>query len=227
MVGPASLLKWDGEKYSEKAFFLKELPFNGQVHYMWGKDENTIYLGSENNNSPLYYYYGNGWRTLDYGENRGRVTNISGFKDSKNGKYNVYMSMNYSDKDFYGKLFKIDSENKISEFPWREERRISGVWMKDERKIYACGGGTHVWNGEKWSEIKEVPLNYTNDIMGTDYNNIFVVGAFNLIAHFNGMTWKVLENNKNQHYNSIAIKNNTIAIVGSKNGNGIIKIAKF
>ena len=68
-----------------------------------------------------------------------------------------------------------------------------------------------------------MPLYYSDNIRGTENNNIFVCGDFGLFAHFNGSTWKTYNELYIQGiYFSVAVKDNIVITVGLEGGKAII-----
>ncbi len=75
---------------------------------------------------------------------------------------------------------------------WDTGRRVNSIWTNNPLYLYTSGGGVFDNKTGKWEEVKTIPLYYTNRIRGNGINDIFVAGDFGLLAHFNGMRWKVL-----------------------------------
>ncbi len=225
LCSSSSLVQWQDGNLNEKAYFLKNLPFSGQVSCMWGTDENNIYLGSGRDGS-LYHYYGEGWNKLDVGTINGGITDVFGYKSSIDNKWKVFSTVTFVAKPSDHKILRINEDNSISQFPWLEEERISCVWTKNGVPIYSAGNGVHVWKGKKWEKISGLPTKFAGHVSGTAINDIFVVGDFNMVIHFNGETWKVIEDNNYGWYQTVKVKEDLVVMVGTKNAKGIVKIGK-
>lgn len=93
--------------------------------------------------------------------------------------------------------------------------------------FYSTNGGT-TWSGNDIliSEY-DVDPSVAYDANGNAWNNVFTVGDFGLVSHFNGSTWK--------HYNvnlpmanfySVSIKENMVTAVGQNGDKAVILIGK-
>jgi len=63
----------------------------------------------------------------------------------------------------------------------------------------------------------------------TGLNDVFMVGSFGEILHFNGISWKSYLNEGTGiigSYTSVAIKNNLIVVVGGGDDGAIIQIGR-
>jgi hypothetical protein len=53
-------------------------------------------------------------------------------------------------------------------------------------------------------------------VRGSGPNNIFVVGDYGLVAHWNGSSWKTFEQNPQYVFLGLAVKDNLVVAVGTK-----------
>ena len=64
---------------------------------------------------------------------------------------------------------------------------------------------------------------FSESIRGADVNDIIAVGDVGFIGHFNGLRWQVYNNFTNEMlFLSVAIKGNTVAIVGETVFGGVV-----
>ncbi len=96
---------------------------------------------------------------------------------------------------------------------------IVGVWSVSGREWYVCGDGLYKSRdlNRPWEQVKDIPSIYTEAIRGTGSNDIFVVGDFGLVLHFNGSAWTNLTPQvsvPNSVLYAVAVKGNTIVAVG-------------
>jgi hypothetical protein len=76
-----------------------------------------------------------------------------------------------------------------------------------------------------WSEIILQPVG-TNSIRGNKINDIFVVGDYGAIFHFNGVSWQMLSSFSDKGYSKVNIKNDVVAICGIYLGRALIEIGR-
>ena len=66
---------------------------------------------------------------------------------------------------------------------------------------------------------KTFPLN--------NWNDLFIVGDFGLVSHYNGSSWKHYDMSlPNANFYSVSVKGNTVAAVGQDGNNAVITIGR-
>ena len=98
---------------------------------------------------------------------------------------------------------------------------MDAIWFKSERIYYALGDGFYTTKklGNQWVRNLGIPTYYKTTIRGTNFNNIFLGGAYGLFMHFNGIEWKNYQFNVasyNDFFSSIHFKSNFVCAVGAK-----------
>ncbi len=101
---------------------------------------------------------------------------------------------------------------------------IVGVWSAMGKEWYVCGDGIYKSRdlSEPWQEVKGIPPIYSEAIKGIGPNDIFVVGDFGLVLHWNGVSWHDYSGNELPYnpgsYLAVAEKGNTVVAVGYYGG---------
>jgi len=74
--------------------------------------------------------------------------------------------------------------------PGRIENKwgYADLWASPSGTLYSCGVGVHRWNGTNWTMLFDHP-NFLSRLTGTSDHNIFVVGHFGTVLHYNGTDW--------------------------------------
>ncbi len=94
-----------------------------------------------------------------------------------------------------------------------------GIWSASGREWYICGAGLYRSRSlnSPWEEVKGLPSINMEAIRGNGPNDIFVVGDYGLITHFNGSTWSNLTQqfNPNTVFYAVSVKGNTVVAVGA------------
>ena len=86
-----------------------------------------------------------------------------------------------------GEFVVIDSavtQSSIIEIKWG----YRDLWFSPTGNLYSAGHGVFLWNGMDWERIFDRETGLTS-IYGTHDSNIFVVGNFGKVYHFNGIEW--------------------------------------
>lgn len=90
-------------------------------------------------------------------------------------------------------------------------------------RLYMVGGSGRYLkrnlNENSWSRQWSLITNYfTNKIRGTNLNNIFIIGSFGEVLHYNGFTWHSYLNKELQQFYGelygISIGDTIVCLVG-------------
>ena len=74
------------------------------------------------------------------------------------------------------------------------------------------------------SQITELPSYFSTRVRGTAMNDVFVVGAFGLCGHFNGISWKNYPEVSlpDGSYEGLAVSENLIVAVGFAGSKAVV-----
>lgn len=220
MASFANLLQWNGKDFMEKVFFMKGIPFNGQVNKIWGTSENNLYCVGLN--GAIYHVKDTLWERMESGTDVS-INDIFGTVNPITGEKLILCAASNILELGELKILRINENNYVDTIPWSTGRRISSIWFKNQYRIFTAGGG--VFKGSingVWNEVKDIPLIFTERIRGNNINDLFVVGHFGVVAHFNGVSWQIYPEVAAALYYSCDYKNNMMVAVGDRNGKAII-----
>ena len=117
----------------------------------------------------------------------------------------------------------------IDTVAWRGKGALS-VWTNRGFPLYVSGsftGGFFQNTLGDWNEIDLGVACCVNRIRGTGLNNIFAVGQGGLLAHYNGIEWKILDVLDRQvNLHSISVAENIMVAVGTINDRAIAIIGR-
>ena len=191
------------------------------VNRLWGTDDDNIYAVGVTGN--IAHYQNGVWSKIE----SGTTTSIKDIYGSISRDSSTFILCAVTNIASAGdrKILRIN-DGIVNDFLWDTGRRVQSVWFKNDFIIYACGGGVFsLKKNNYWKEAAEIPLYYTEEIRGDDVNNIMAVGDFGLLAHFNGLNWKVFNEPLADIYYSCSVKSNIITAVGTKNGKAFIALS--
>ena len=216
VVSYANLLKWNGNDWEEKAFFMVQIPFDGQVLKMWGYNGNNIYCVGRN--GAIYYYFGTSWLKIESGTEL-NIGDIWGIPDD-NGSYNKYLAADNS-------MLIIDNNNQLLRIDAEPGHSLSSVWGISKRLIYTAGGyGLSLYKNYSWEKINELNVNTIYNVRGQNYNDVFGLSSTFLILHFNGFNWQYINVGISNVYYRQDVKNNLIAAVGRQDQKAVITLIR-
>lgn len=174
----------------------------------------------------IFFYGGNNWQRIVI-DLTTPINDICGIVNTINQKEEVYCAVSDIFKFNDRKILKI-VDDKIDTIAWDANKDVVlSVWTNRGFPFYVGGGlGLYENKTGTWKKIDlGIPI-YPSCIRGTGLNNIFVVGSFGIVAHYNGIDWKIIPDVYNAAYNTVAVKGNVVAVVGSQNGKAILTIGK-
>jgi hypothetical protein len=223
-----SLVHYDGNAYFNDCAMNTLL--SGSIKKIWGATSTDIFCAG--GNGAIVHYNGQTWQRIESGTSL-PIQDIWGAKNEKTDDYEILCVAADQYHSIEKKIYKI--ENQIAS-PINDlgiPRSITGIWFIPNRKYYTVGSGMYskinLDDTLLWKPLNNgLTTYYTNSIRGNHINDITVVGAFGVMLHFNGMTWKNYHYNElpiiNGTYISVNFKDNIIIAVGYLNNKGIVTI---
>jgi hypothetical protein len=102
---------------------------------------------------------------------------------------------------------------------------LFGVWFVPNRHYYVVGDGVYEkreLSEPEWKKrVPDITRYATTAIRGNALNDVFVVGAFGEVLHFNGVSWKsyiAVTGLANGSYTAVAVRGNLVIAVGGDAG---------
>jgi hypothetical protein len=193
----------------------------GGIQKIWGTSPDNYY--AVGGSGTIIQYANSTWAKIESGTTT-IINDVYGVRNIRTGNYEIYCAVTdfFQPKD--RKILRITNTNIVDSITWNTGKDVVSVWSDNGMFLYACGNGVFENSSGAWKEIKFGV--YTNHVRGSAANNVFAVGDFGLIAHFNGSTWQAFYPESNVGaYNSVAVMGNTVIAVGTTmSGQAIITI---
>ncbi len=220
-------IKWDGTRYSVHMKNFPLLP-NGDGWYknaMWGVSSEDFYVVGDH--GMIAHYDGQKWERIESGTEE-KINDIWGI--TKNNQNIIYCVSGKVLSHTIPGVIKIE-RNRASpiEWPYQEDRIPHSVWFKKSEIIFVAGGEVALKDyTQTWRIISHLPRYYIHRIRGNANNDLFIAGAYSILAHFNGYNWYLFESgNSAKHYESLDFKGNLVVVVGHIGGRiAFIKMGK-
>jgi hypothetical protein len=197
---------------------------NGGGVKLWGTSSQELYLVGTN--GSISHYNGSSWTKIESGTTA-TINDIWGVVNQATGEKTILCAVSEFLNPGDRKIFSITPQNTVDTIAWIPQREIRSVWLESSKKIFIAGEGIFLRNYiNQWIEFIKTPKIYTNKIRGNGINDIVAAGGYNMLLHYNGITWKYFD----QYYayeilNSIDYKNNTVIAAGFTGGiDGTAKI---
>jgi len=205
-----SYVHWDGLNWSSELI----PPIKGETNKIWGSSPNNIYFIG--NSGSISHYNGTKFELVESG------TTVDLLDISGTDENNIWVSGRSSDftKWFF---FKFNGNN----FEVVSAPHTSAIWAQPNTNT--------LWRATSngWQKQSTLFPYITEDISdyqygstrttGTSESNIFMVGHFNSINHYNGSTLKLYTDLIGDGiFFNLSVTENKIYTVGYKNGNVIL-----
>ena len=203
-------IHWNGSKFISLKM---NINFPSHVNKIWGTSSSDLYIVG--NDGLIAHYDGKEWTRIASGMNL-KIQDIYGAGNDKNGTPIVCAIASNPFTADGNAVIEIKKTGAFFQPNGGLPYSLTGIWSPNGKRWYLSGDGIYRNYGfsKNWQAIKDVPAIYSEAIRGTAYNNIFVVGHFGLLLHWNGYSWKDFTD-KNVVYYGLAVKGNTIVAVGT------------
>jgi hypothetical protein len=224
----ANLLKWNSDKWEEKAFFMENIPFYKQIQKIWGVNNSIYCIGR---NGAIFHYITADWQEIESSTDLD-IYDIFG-KEKSNGEYEILCAAAKHTINTDKKIMRIEN-NTVKDISTEGIRSsISGLWFIPGEKYYTVGVGIYSKeniNSDKPWELQEgITQYYLYSIDGQPLNDIAACGSYGELLHFNGSGWKSYKNEVGLNagaYFRVKIKNDMIIAVGYDSPKAVITIGK-
>ncbi len=184
---------WDGKSERLAPYWIGGYPGNPNpvlganqgVSRIWGTPSQSLYGVGVNGGAARFD--GNSWTNLESGTSAD-IQDIWGV--SRNNSVDILCAVSnlYTSGDH--KILSINADGTVGTVLPDNLYAISTVWFTTQKRIFVGGGTLLEGESSWWDVILSLPPYFSNRIRGTGANDVFVVGAFGLCGHFNGVSWK-------------------------------------
>ncbi len=217
---------WDGTNFHE-------VPLNPTfigVHWnrMWGSDSGTLYVVGNSGMLAHSSDHGSTWQLLTTGTTL-NLYDIWGSRDPATGRNAVLCIASYLSQDRGNSVFSIDGSSVTALSTNGLASAEEGLWFAPNKKYLIVGQGIHSkrsLSDSAWTRYPpgQVTRYSSTSVRGTDVNNIFIVGSFGEVVHFNGVSWHnyagELPLPPATTYSSVAVYGRQVMAVGFDNTSG-------
>lgn len=189
----SGVIHFNGSTWEE----LKLKPRGRNLSAIWGRSQDDFWIAG---GKSLWHFDGFGWTndTIPIVTPQGSFYATNWMTGDNDG--NVYLTFymrpiaSQARESYYflkrsEPSWKIVDSAEIS--PQRTDKKwgYSRAWTSPLRQMYSSGDGIYKWDGTIWKKIFESSSANIGQVFGTDDANIFVVGGFGTVLHYNGQNW--------------------------------------
>ena len=208
---------WNGDKFES---IVLNISFPSRVNKIWGASSDDVYIVG--NSGLIAHYDGQGWQKIESGTTT-NANDIWGYVDPKSGEKTVLATV--TDRYSLGeiRLFSISKQGVKDTLNWSPSHKVYTVWLGKQTSVYAGGAGLFQYRARQWNRI-QIPDYFITRIRGSSKSNLMVVGAFGLVAHYNGSSWKTYSQliMMNGQLEGLAVKDRLAIAVGQLGNSAVI-----
>ena len=221
-LAAGSIFYWNGGVASLS--YLRNINTAEAVEKIWGDDQ----LYGAGTAGILVAYNGADWQELPTNTDRA-LTDIWG-EEVNPGEPVLYATVSTENNDTDSKILKIENNTVTEVSSEGLPKDISGIWFDSDAGYYVVGDGifyTPVLNDTShWGElVPDITGYYTEAIAANNGKDIFIVGDFGTLIHFNGKSWKNFTDTNLPQFNgvlcSVDFRDDLVVAVGDLSVGGI------
>jgi hypothetical protein len=223
----SQVARWNGNAQTSTVC----LPVSFSIKKLWGESPNSVYAVGDGGNI-LHYTNGTwqkseSWTTLP-------IQDIWGAVNSQTGSTEIYaVASNTIAVPSGKKLLRIAGTQTTAMSDSGLNVFLSSLWFSPGGPYYVVGGGffysQSISQSTIWQGGATIVTNYySNAIRGNATNDIFMVGAYGDVVHYNGSTWKSFQQQTavSGNYWAIGMKGNLVIVVGSDGDRAAVAIGR-
>jgi len=187
---------------------------DGGIRKLWGMSSDDLYAVGLN--GTIVHFNGQSWKKIESGTD----LNIHDIW----GMYTAQTNESYILAAATNKILQINENHQVSEITWPfTQNIIVSTWFKNPFSLFTCGGGVYKYTkANGWERFENLPRIFMSHIRGSDVNDIFLVGSFGLVSHFNGKSWYTFSDVYDALYLTLDYKDNLMVAVGERNNKAVI-----
>jgi len=219
------LVHWNGISYQTDCSILPLA--SGELRKMWGSSSSDMYLVGYN--GALIHYVNGVGQKLTSGTNASIPDIWGGINPTGQEEVIAVTSNGVAFPQVKG-ILQISGNTVTAVNDSGLSTFLSTAWFTPGWKYFA--GGDRIYStsviGNNWgADTVLEPPQYTFSIRGIAKNDIFMVGGYGLVSHWNGQTLKQYTELGSFYgnYYSLSFKGNTVAAAGAFLGNTIYSYA--
>jgi hypothetical protein len=200
---------------------------------MWGSPDGELYVVGNSGTIAYSPDHGGTWQRLESGTGLS-VYDIFGSQNARTGETEVLAIASNVFQNQGAKLLRIGGsgveELLGSGLTWG----VNALWFSSGKRYYVVGPGIHQKRSLQdslWSVYLagQVTSYFSEAVRGIDVNDLFVVGSFREVVHFNGVSWRKyfsLMPGSSGGFGSISVQGNLVVLVGSQSPRALVAIGR-
>jgi len=224
-------IHWDGHEWT--LYHLQNMGLDACAgNAIWGSSPDDVYFVGDG--GSIVHWDGAGFEKIESGTTL-FINDIWGTYNSRTEQYEILAVASGRAMPIGQEVLKITGDQVTTVTDSGLAWRLSSIYFIPEEKYYIVGAGVFECNNintlVKWKTYPPgvVTSYFSRKIRGNGVNDIFIVGDFGEILHYNGVSWMNYTSQtgmEDGYYLSLAFKDNLVVSVGQVYDKGVIAIGR-
>jgi hypothetical protein len=218
-LGGNGLQHWDGSSFTEV-----EIPEDVWGPYrilgIWGAGD-LVYVVGEGGH--IASYDGSTWRRI---ESNTQTAILDVWSPKKWLVGDIFCLVNDPFASNESSVLRVSSASSSVTTTWTTTSNLYSLWTNNGFKVYSGGDGLFSGSQGSMMPIDIESHSSISRVRGLGENDIFVVGVYGLLAHFNGLNWFLYGDAPNAHFSSVALSETTIIAVGQSGSHAFAAVGR-
>ncbi len=227
----ASVMHWNGQHWTNLDYLYHSQGniLIGSVYRMWGTSVNDLYgVGLQ---GSIVHWDGTSWQTIASGTTLD-IQDVWGSRNQKTGEWEILAVASDNELNEGNKVLKINSNGAMAipdtGLPWS----LTGIWFSSSQAYYIVGDGIFFERSlnQPWRSLHQgLTTYYTGAVQAAKINDVAIVGAFGVVLHYNGSTWRNYQSETgltSGSWTAVRIEENLLIAVGENLDKAVILIGR-
>lgn len=214
------LARWNGN--TQTATVCMPDPF--AVDKIWGENSNSIY--AVGHGGRISRFASGTWQRIESGTTL-NINDIWGAINAQNGAQTILCIASNGDPNLGSKVLQISGSTVTSLNTGGLSWDVNGIWFVPEQCYYIVGAGVHkkeLLSDNQWYRFPSGTATSfsSSGVRGNTPNDVFVVGSFGEVVHFNGLTWHNYFPSSSKVLGRVAVTQHLVIAVGFDGPNALV-----
>jgi hypothetical protein len=202
---------WDGKRYK---FYEDIRPMlKGGLRRMWGDSKRMYIVGDS---GGIYHFDYKSYNRIDMPGLTYAVNDVWGSGDTAFCVASEWLFDNTPTR-----VIRLVGTQGTYACEQNVPRAGASIWFMSPQRMFLTADGCASWENGKWTRIVNPPgwKGFKVMVRGSGYNNIFMIGHYSSVAHYNGASWRTIDMNDPNylyHFKACAVLQDDVYIIGRK-----------
>jgi hypothetical protein len=211
--------RWNGT--SQTATICMDDPF--VVNTIWGESPNSIWAVGYG--GRIGHYTSGTWRRIESGTTT-HILDAHGVLNPVTERIEVYCAVTDWWQPQDKRILRITDGTTVDSIRWDTGWGIASVWTNNGFPLYAAGDWLFENGRGVWRQVNYGALISVERVRGTGLNDIWIAGPLGLVAHYNGVDWRIFTGLSNAAYSGLHLTDQVVVLAGGLNGRGVVTIGR-